>query len=473
VDGSADARPAPQIPIQGRRAEVAKNLSNLWVDYHLMAEAAAKGDSLTDAKTMEQALWAVIAQERIRKLGEKVLANQAPDTSNAAARFDRGELLAAKHILIGFGGQPQPGQPVPAAKRDSALRKAQALLPQVTVANFADLARKNSTDPGSAQQGGSLGVFPKGAMIPAFEKAVVGLKPGQLAPGLVETPYGFHIIYRPTFAEVTPQFTQALGQRTRQVAESTYIARLETSGKVETKGDAALWTKSIAGDVDGHMKDDKVLATSAAGDLKASRVAMWIQSLPGGPQLRQQIQGAPDSLVTTFVKQLARNELLLRQADSAKVQLDSTEVSNLRNAYLQAVTSIWNGLGVAPQALADSAKDAGAKARLASTRVEAYIDRLTQQKAPFVEVPAPISAALRTKYEYTVQRQGPRPRARARGARAQLGRLVEGRRPAAHRRAAAGAGAPGATPGGAAPGGAAPGAMAPGGAAPGTPPSQP
>ena len=398
---------APQIPIAGPQGrEVAKNLSNLWVDYHLLAEAAARGDSLTDQKTIDKALWAVIAQERIRKLGERVLQNAPVDTGNAAARYDRGELLAARHILIGFGGQPNPGEQVPPAKRDSARRVAQALLPQVTPANFAQLAQRNSSDPGSAAQGGSLGVFPKGAMLPAFEQAVVGLRPGQITSQLVETPYGFHIIYRPTFAEVNPQFTDALGRRTRQVAESTYLARLESTAKVETKGDAALWTKSIAGDVDGHLDDNKVLATSAAGELKASRVAQWIQSLPGGPQLRQQIQGAPDSLVTLFVKQLARNELLLRQADSAKIQLDSTEQQNLRGAYVQAVGSIWSGLGVAPQALADSAKDAGAKSRLAAARVEAYLERLTQQKAPFVEVPAPISAAVRSKYEYTLNDQG-------------------------------------------------------------------
>jgi peptidyl-prolyl cis-trans isomerase D len=394
---------APMIPLQ---RDVAKNLASLWVDYQLLGAAAAAGDSLADQKTIDDAVWAVVAQERIRKLGEKVLSNVQQDTANAATRYASGELLSARHILVGFGGQPpQPGQQVPAAVKDSARRKAEALRAQATPANFAELARKNSTDAGSAANGGSLGVFPKGAMVGPFEKAVTGLQPGQIS-GLVETPYGYHIIYRPTFAEVGPQFAQAIGQRTRQVAESTYLAKLEQNAKVELKPDAPLWTKAIAQDVDGHRNDDKVLATSLAGDLTASRVARWIGALPMGPQLRAQIQQAPDSMVRMFVKQLARNEVLLKQADSAKIQLDTAETANLRRSFVAAVTGMWNGLGITPASLTDSAKSKADKERLAATRIESYLDRLTSQQAQFVEVPAPIETALRGKFEYALNEKG-------------------------------------------------------------------
>ena len=394
---------APMIPLQ---RDVAKNLASLWVDYQLLAAAAASGDSLADQKTIDDAVWAVVAQERIRKLGEKVLSNVQQDTSNAAARYARGELLSARHILVGFSAQPpQPGQEVPQAAKDSARRKAEGLRAQATAANFADLARRNSTDAGSAQNGGSLGIFPKGAMVPQFDQAVAALQPGQIS-GLVESPYGFHIIYRPTYNEVAPQFSQAIGQRTRQVAESTYLARLEQQAKVEVKPDAPLWTKAIAQDVDGHREDKKVLATSAAGDLTAGRVAKWISALPMGPQLKAQIQQAPDSVIKTFVKQLARNEVLLKQADSAKIQLDTAETGNLRRSFVSAVTGMWTGLGINPTALNDSAKSKADKERLAASRVESYLDRLTMQQAQFVEVPPPIEAALRGKFEYALNDKG-------------------------------------------------------------------
>src|SRR5690349_13251161 len=237
-----------QIPIQGAQGrEVAKNVANLWVDYQLLGLAAAKGDSLTDPKVVDQALWAIVAMERIRKLGEQVLAKApAYDTAGNAAKYAAGDLLAARHILFAFPAQPgqQPGQPSQAtqAQKDSVRRKAEAIRAQVTPANFSQLAQKNSADPGSAQRGGDLGIFPKGQMVPQFEKGVTALQPGQISP-LVETPFGYHIIYRPTYAEVAPQFGQLVSGRGRAVAESTYLAKLETAGKVQVKDDAAIWTK--------------------------------------------------------------------------------------------------------------------------------------------------------------------------------------------------------------------------------------
>jgi peptidyl-prolyl cis-trans isomerase D len=400
-----------QIPIQGAQGrEVAKNVANLWVDYQLLGLAAAKGDSLTDPKVIDQSLWAIVAMERIRKLGEQVLSKTpATDTAQNAAKYAAGDFLAARHILIPFPTPPgqQPGQPtnIPQNVKDSVRRKAEAIRAQATPANFAQLAQKNSGDPGSAQRGGDLGLFPKGQMVPQFEKGVTSVQPGQISP-LVETPYGYHIIYRPTYAEIAPQFGQLVSGRGRAVAESTYLAQLETNGKVQVKDDAAIWTKSIAGDVEGHLKDDKVLATSEAGDLKASRVADWLGSLPQGPQMRAQIPQAPDSVVKLFVKQLARNELLLKQADSAKIQVDTAELSNLRKAFVNAVSQAWTQLGIAPSSLKDSAKSDGDKEKLASSRVEGYLDRLTQQRAEFVQVPLPVERALRQKYDWKVNDAG-------------------------------------------------------------------
>ncbi len=106
-----------------------------------------------------------------------------------AARYTTPEERRASHILV------KADKDVPAAERAKAKAKAQALLEQARKdpAAFAELARKNSDDTGSAANGGDLDFFGRGAMVKPFEDAVFGLQPGQLS-GVVESDFGYHII---------------------------------------------------------------------------------------------------------------------------------------------------------------------------------------------------------------------------------------------------------------------------------------
>ena len=85
--------------------------------------------------------------------------------------------------------------PKPSGKaREEAYAKAEALLDSLKHgADFAELAKKYSQDPGSASDGGDLGWAKRGQFVPEFEHAVYALKPGEIS-GIVETQFGFHII---------------------------------------------------------------------------------------------------------------------------------------------------------------------------------------------------------------------------------------------------------------------------------------
>ncbi len=106
-----------------------------------------------------------------------------------SARLAGLEERRASHILI------NADKAAPAAERDAARQKAQALLAELqkSPSQFADIARKNSQDTGSAAKGGDLDFFARGAMVKPFEEAAFSLKKGELS-GVVETEFGFHII---------------------------------------------------------------------------------------------------------------------------------------------------------------------------------------------------------------------------------------------------------------------------------------
>ncbi|MEQ1533083.1 MAG: peptidylprolyl isomerase [Sideroxydans sp.] len=105
------------------------------------------------------------------------------------AEFGAPEQRQAAHILIAVSKQSSD------AEKLAAKAKAELVLKQVqqAPAKFAALAKQYSQDPGSAANGGDLGMFGRGAMVKPFEDSVYSLKVGEVS-GLVQSDFGYHII---------------------------------------------------------------------------------------------------------------------------------------------------------------------------------------------------------------------------------------------------------------------------------------
>jgi peptidyl-prolyl cis-trans isomerase SurA len=81
-----------------------------------------------------------------------------------------------------------------AAAREAAQERAAEILERARAGeDFAQLARRFSEDPGTRERGGDLGWFRRRQMVPEFDRAVFGMRPGEISP-VVETSFGFHII---------------------------------------------------------------------------------------------------------------------------------------------------------------------------------------------------------------------------------------------------------------------------------------
>ena len=110
----------------------------------------------------------------------------------------------ASHILINAAASASD------ADKQKAREKAQSILDAIkkNPASFADAAKKNSQDPGSAVKGGDLGFFARGAMVKPFEDAAYALIKGEIS-GLVQSDFGFHIIQLTEIKSATSDFNQA------------------------------------------------------------------------------------------------------------------------------------------------------------------------------------------------------------------------------------------------------------------------
>ena len=102
-------------------------------------------------------------------------------------RYRIPERVRARHILLNTVDKPKE-------EVGKIQAKAEALLKQLkSGADFAELAKRNSDDPGSKDKGGDLDYFERGRMVPEFEAAAFSLKPKEIS-NLIKTQYGFHIL---------------------------------------------------------------------------------------------------------------------------------------------------------------------------------------------------------------------------------------------------------------------------------------
>ncbi len=379
--------------------DVTNAVVDAWVDYHLAAQAAVENDSLKDRKVIDKAMWAVIDNVKAKKWYAQVSKNwHAPDSTAAEGIYNNGQVLAASHILLLTRGMKE-------SAKEAVKKKADALRAQVTTANFAEMAKKNSQDSGSMTRGGSLGSFPRGAMVPQFEQALLALKPGEISP-VTETQFGYHIIRRPLFSEVRQDIIRASQSVGMQAAESTYLADLDRSSNLVIKPGLAPAVRAVVDDPAGHKSDKTVLATSALGNFTAADLARWMTTIPPQAGLKERVKSAPDSLMPLFVKNFIRNELVVHAADSAKMGPDSAQLAQIRALFTNSLTIAWNALAVDPKTLAATAKSKSDREKLAHQKVEEYVKNLLAEKAQYVDVTQPVEYVLREKYGYDIKADG-------------------------------------------------------------------
>ncbi len=387
-----------KLPLQ---KPIFEDFTRVWVSYQLLGHAAAHNDSLTDKKAIDEAMWPAVSQAKLQKFYQQVSAS-LPHDSATEQKYNEGALLVARHILL-LTQRQDGGQPYTQQQIDSIHRAADAVRAQLTPANFASVAKRVSQDRGSAVAGGLLPPFAPGEMVPEFEVATRELKPGQISP-VVRSQFGYHIIERLPYAEARDAFSKKFATQSSRGAESTYVAKLEESGKIQVKKDAPAKVKAIMRDPDAFRDDKTVLATTSVGDFTGAKFVRWAATLPA--QVRPQILQAPDSLLPDLVKAMARNELMLRRADSLHIDVDSSEKAQMYNGLKGAVVQLWQALNIDPAALAQAGKTVADREKLVGDRVNAYLDDLIAGRKQFVPVPDEIASILRSKYESKIVQQG-------------------------------------------------------------------
>lgn len=191
-------------------------------------------DAMTVPVVLERELKVNISDDDIKKFYD--------DPANISD-FEQPEMVRASHILL-MTQDPTTHEPLPADKKAEKKKQMEDILKQAKGgADFAELAKKYSEDPGSKDKGGEY-TFPKGRMVKEFEDTAFSLKPGEISD-IVETTYGYHIIKltekipakKVDLSEVKDGIKDHLAQT--QVAERApeYVAKLVKDSDLKVTDD--------------------------------------------------------------------------------------------------------------------------------------------------------------------------------------------------------------------------------------------
>jgi peptidyl-prolyl cis-trans isomerase D len=286
-------------------------------------------------------------------------------------RYQQAEERRASHILIPSGGD------VAQAKV-----KAEAVLKEVqqNPGKFADIAKRDSQDPGSASKGGDLGFFGKGMMVKPFEEAVFSQKEGELS-GLVQSDFGFHIIKvtgikagkLKTLEEVRPEIE---GELKRQAASRKFAEAAETfSNLVYEQSDSlkpvaerfklavqqTSWFSRKGGQAAGALGNEKLLGSLFSDDaLKNKRNTDAVEVAPNTLIAARVLEHKPASVkpleavkgqIEEILKIQKTNELARKAGEDKLAQVKSSGEDKLAWALVKNVSRLEGSRQVPAAAL--------------------------------------------------------------------------------------------------------------------------
>ena len=247
------------------------------------------------------------------------------------SEFATPEQREASHILLTVA------KTATQAEQDAVKVKAEQLLKQVrqNPASFAELARKNSQDPGSAVNGGSLGMFARGMMVKPFDDAVFALKVGEISD-LVKSDFGYHIIKLTAIkpAQVTPYNEVQQGIQTKLSQQKAADSFAELADKFSNTVYEQSDTLQPAAKLAGVKVEQSAWLTkgAAAGEIWTAKMlqAVFSDDVIKNHRNTAAIEVAPNTLVAArllehkaaSVRALSDVHDLIKQKLIAKKELD-------------------------------------------------------------------------------------------------------------------------------------------------------
>ena len=374
------------------RREVVEQWAYRWVEFALFGQRLAAGDSLLDSATVFYAMWPEADQWLVDEYHDELIAARVSmDSAIVDSVFSAGDMRMIYHVLI----RTTPDMAPP--DKQAARVKADRLLVRLNGGLPWAEANEQNDDPMAKRQGGSLGVIERGQMVPPFEAAAYELAPGTRSE-IVETQYGYHIVWRPGLADVRAEFEEAVEQMLVSQMDSLFLEELESRWNVKVRSDGPGRMREAAAAPLRTFKASEVVGTFKGGRFTTADFVRWLQALP--EVVHQGVSGASDEQLTGLARSLIRNEVLVRAAKEAGAEWLEEDQTSLRERLKGEIEQVSRGVGF-DSALAGVETD-DARRQVVDSVIRLFYYDLAQGKRNAVVVPAFLAERLRQDMRWDV-----------------------------------------------------------------------
>lgn len=370
VDGTVDMLAAnPEIPA---RQEVVQSIADLWVDYTILTELAMEDTTFVDLD-LEPMLQPYVEQQMFMQLRDQVMTGDTVISDDELERLYEeqapGLRIRARHILFSFPDEAT------SAQRDSVMALAESVHERaVAGADFSELAREHSADPGTASQGGDLGWFQRGNMVEPFEEAAFALEVGEVSD-VVETPFGLHIIKlddrdSPALDDVRANFRRQVINERQQASLQSYVDGLREPREITIQRGAEDVARDLAENPAAALRGraaSREIVSWDDGSLTAQELATVFGRMP--PQQRAQYAAMDDEQIGSILQEVSTNELVLGDARERGITVPEEEQDSIRGLIREQLQ-----LMVTNAELVGSVQEGETEAEAVQRRVRAYLD---------------------------------------------------------------------------------------------------
>jgi hypothetical protein len=378
------------------RRDVVEQWAFRWVEFALLGQRLAAGDSLLDTATVFHAMWPEADQWLVDDYHDALVTERVRlDSAVVDSAFAAGDQRIVYHVLIRTTPDMSPPD------KQAARGRAGQLLSSLNAGRPWTQINEQNEDPTAKQQRGSLGVIERGQMVQPFEEAAFALAPGARSD-LVETQFGYHIIWRPTLTEVRAEYEEAVEEILVARMDSVFLAELEARWDIEIRSNGPAVMREAAASPLRAFRSSDVVGTYKGGKFTAADFLRWLQVLPD--MVHQGLSGASDEQLVGLAQSLIRNDVLVREArESGVVRMDE-DYPELRDKLQNEIQQVAERIGFDTAFVGVTDQDE--RRQLVDDVLRQYYYDIVQNVRGVVVVPAFLADKLRSDMKWDVSAAG-------------------------------------------------------------------